>query len=108
MNKCKITLGKREKARRNHRSTGFKKKPRSYQYKADDPHTFERDIFLLGKESYYYLFNTENGQGFRRMKAMRGWTTEEVLPVQEEDPNAPYAHDLVDNMMMNDPGDGYI
>jgi hypothetical protein len=108
LNKCKITLGKREKARRNHRSTGFKKKPRSYQYKADDPHTFERDIFLLGKESYYYLFNTENGQGFRRMKAMRGWTTEEVLPVQEEDPNAPYAHVLVDNMMMNDPGDGYI
>jgi hypothetical protein len=42
------------------------------------------------------------------MKAMRGWTTEEVLPVQEEDPNAPYAHVLVDNMMMNDPGDGYI
>lgn len=104
LTKCTRKVYTREKARKNHRKTNLKsaRKNRSfYRYNPADPHTFERDIFLLGKESYFYLFNTEAGRVFRKLAV---WTTEE-MPVQEEDPDV-QSLDPLDHMMMNMNGMG--
>lgn len=95
--KSKPVLVNREKNRRSVRRAGYKKYGRSYQYKPLDPTMFDRDMFLLGCESYYYLYNTEMGRGYREM--LSATTEVRVIEVEvlQDVPNN--ANLILDNMM---------
>ena len=95
--RSKHVLMNREKVRRSLRKKGYKKYGHNYQYKPEDPTMLERDMFLLGFESYYYLYNTEMGRGYREM--LSATTEVRVIEVEvlQDVPNN--ANLVLDNMM---------
>jgi len=96
--KSLLEFKRREKARRHHRKDAYIKKGPSYQYKPDDPTKFERDMFLLGNESYYYLFRTEMGKGFRKMRNATTDIVEVVVPPVQQ---LLFTHNrFIDELMM--------
>ena len=95
--KSKPVLINREKNRRSTRRAGYNKYGRYYQYKPEDPIVFDRDMFLLGFESYYYLYNTPLGRGYREM--LSATTEVRVIEVEvlQDVPNN--ANLILDDMM---------
>lgn len=63
INESEFMIKKREKARRNQR----KKTQHSSAYKPINPPLFQRNIFLMGKESYYHHFMTPAGRAYRKV-----------------------------------------
>ena len=57
-------IKKREKVRRNYRNN----MDVDCQHKPKEPNHFDRDVFLFGKKSYYYLFCSPRGIELRKSK----------------------------------------